>query len=306
MIKLDNFMINPTITVDDEIELLEKYILNSTYKKTIQNNTTTTYMSEGSVYPFTNDILKSSINIDLTDKKSLVVTSSGDHALHAILKGSTDITCFDINRFCKYYAALKVAAIKRYSYEEFHEVFIKFIKSSRRKNYDIFSVNKVILDSALYLTDDELKFWNFYLYLLSNKNVFDNFMYSPLFYNDYSDSVCTYSDKDSYNELKNKLFGINITYIDSDIGNLHKNVNQKYDYIHVSNILDYLKSNTILLKNIKMLYKLLEKDGIVDACVSGSLDKFYDNVESKIGKYFIIDDFECEDPDAVRLIKKEK
>ena len=130
------------ITIDDELKLLEKYILNSSHAKTIKNNTTSSFLSEGRIYPFANDILNSSVNIDLTGKKSLVVTSSGDHALHAILAGSTDITSFDINRFCKYYSALKIALIKeckeagrkykvsrslkegfRYVFEEFEDAF---------------------------------------------------------------------------------------------------------------------------------------------------------------------------------------
>lgn len=73
-----------------------------------------------SIYPFTTENIAGYMhNLDLTDKRIITVSASGDHALNAILKGCKDITCFDVNNQTKYYMQDKIQAILDLSYEDF-------------------------------------------------------------------------------------------------------------------------------------------------------------------------------------------
>ena len=76
------------------------------------------YASGDLIYPFTNENLFEYYNKNLENKRVISVTSSGDHILHAALGGAKEIIGFDINRFCKYYCALKIALIKTYNINE--------------------------------------------------------------------------------------------------------------------------------------------------------------------------------------------
>lgn len=72
------------------------------------------------VYPFTTENIKGYMeDIDLTGKKVITVTGSGDQALNAILNGCRDITCFDINPNANPYMQDKILRVLELDYEEF-------------------------------------------------------------------------------------------------------------------------------------------------------------------------------------------
>ena len=70
-------------------------------------------------YLWTNEDMKLYPKENLKGKNILTITSSGDHALNAILNGATNIDSFDVNLFSKYVSALKIAMIKKYGYYDF-------------------------------------------------------------------------------------------------------------------------------------------------------------------------------------------
>lgn len=88
------------------------------------------------VYPFTTENIAGYMhNLDLTGKKVITVTGSGDHALNAILRGSTDITCFDVNPHSKDYSRDKIDAILSLSYEDFIRYLL--LDNQLKSKYDL-------------------------------------------------------------------------------------------------------------------------------------------------------------------------
>ena len=72
------------------------------------------------IYPWTNEDLGGAFNnFCQPNSKVLTVCSSGDHVLNAVLRGCSDITTFDINKFTFYYLDLKMAAIESFSRTDF-------------------------------------------------------------------------------------------------------------------------------------------------------------------------------------------
>lgn len=245
----------------NDIKLLETFL-----KDDLIEYSELTHFNYGDyIYPFTNENLKSTYENNLEGKKVLNVTSSGDHVLHSLLNGATDICSFDINRFCKYYSDLKIAMIKKYPKEEFYTKMIK-LTAIEEHNYDGSMeelLKNIICDVSLYLTPETRKFWTYYI-KYSRRIKFN----AELFIDDYdSEYLIAYLENENYYILKEILLKENykINYIDSDICDIKNNVRDSFDYIHLSNILGRIvgnksaKANKILIS----LKDILNKDGII-------------------------------------------
>lgn len=199
------------------------------------------------IYPWTNEVLSLYYNYeDLTAKKALCVTASGDHTIHAILAGATYIDSFDVNKLTKYYANLKIAMIRRYELKKFLEQF--------ENNYVKSDIN--LEELSEFLSESEILFW---------KNVFQNPKYdnNSLYRKDgyYSDKEenCAYLNEQNYNILKERLRHVKIVYHDLNISTYETDENlSTYDAIFLSNIAEY--SGIGVLKCGK---KLLNKNGVL-------------------------------------------
>lgn len=201
------------------------------------------YSNYSKLYAFTTENIKGYYEqMIFKDKKVLTVCSSGDHILNAILLGSKEITCFDINIFSKYYLYLKIAAVKALDYKN----FIKFFMIDDAKG----NINKYALDFneylqiTTYLNDDIKYFWdqiylnnNYDGYIIRNSNLFNN-------KHDNSNLKVMsniYLNESNYNKLKSLIDEVTITFIHSSINDLSSNINNNYDVILLSNIFDHLE-----------------------------------------------------------------
>ena len=151
------------------------------------------------IYPWTNENLSDYYEKKLSGKRVLSVTSSGDHLLHAVLGGSKDIVAFDINHFAKYYAALKIALIKKYDYDDFFDYIECLICECP------FLFINIINDVKEYLTTDEYLFWKEYIDIISSKKYL---LCNPkTLFNIIADKTFNaYYDRNTYRILKDKLF----------------------------------------------------------------------------------------------------
>lgn len=186
------------------------------------------------LYPFTNENIKAYYEkIDFKEKTILTITSSGDHLLNAIYLDAKNINAFDTNPLAKYYAELKIAAIKTLSLEEFIIFFY---------NKNIIFKNKYYFDKETYekfnnnLKDEYKIFWD---YFFNNYNS-EQIIKSNLFTNDFLDlkkliKVNNYLNEDNYYKLREKLNNINITYYDYSFKDIPY-LNKKYDVLILSNI----------------------------------------------------------------------
>lgn len=224
------------------------------YLLTIRSLNKKKYSKYFKLYPFTTENIRGYMkNLNLINKNVLTVTSSFDHSLNAMLLGCKELVCFDINKLSYYIAKLKIAALKELNLNEFLLFFN--IDNHNSLKYKTFEKFKYRLDERT-LTFFELIYKNNYIY--------------KLFIHKYKINLDLniYLSKKNYLKLRTIIDKVNITFITSNIINLPKKTNKKFDYIFLSNISDYINNlyNKDYLKKFcifiqKKLSKLITKDG---------------------------------------------
>ncbi len=258
------------------INKYEKLLLN------IESNESkiTSFTSFGNFDPsylWTNEDMKLYPKENLKGKNILTITSSGDHALNAILNGGSMIDSFDVNIFSKYVSALKIAMIKKYGYYDFFKR-MDWIENMESLNFN--SKENIIDSIREYLSYDEYLFWSTFEYLrINNKVNFNDVInvYGSLKKNAYTDAF-------SYNKLKRNLKKAKITYYDSDIMDIEKSVNKKYDRVFLSNVLEYvLASNGPRFVNnyndaMIKLDKILLPSSIIYGYDFNDISRYLDNM----------------------------
>lgn len=230
----------------------------SAIKRLLKNKVNNNFSIYSKIYAFTTEnIAAYYANIDFCDKKILTICSSGDHILNACLLGCRKIDCFDINIFTKYYMFLKLSAVKILSYQEFNEFFI----GPSRFCVDLYS-------KVSHLLEDDIKlFWDSIYENYNVKDVIDK-LFMKTDYVKTSGIYNLYLKEENYNLLKSILLteNIEISFIQSDVLDLYNKISGNYDYIFLSNIVDYLSNyynneskknyinyiNNFLIKNINV------------------------------------------------------
>ena len=195
----------------------------------------------------------------------LSVSGSGDHYLNLSSLGVDNIDSFDINKFSLYYLKLKRAAVKALDKNEFYE----FLGNNAMLYYD--RVKK-------YLDIESLSFWNYYI---GNYGINRGVQRSRLFIHSVLISRVKYNniylDNNNYNALRSKLLKEkNEEFIHSDIYMLPNRLHKKYDFIFLSNIINYQKDRDKFSYFLESLYNNYLND-------KGSIyyGYFYDNVPKK-------------------------
>lgn len=258
------------------INKYEKLLLN------IESNESkiTSFTSFGNFDPsylWTNEDMKLYPKENLKENNILTITSSGDHALNVILNGGSMIDSFDVNIFSKYVSALKIAMIKKYGYYDFFKR-MDWIENMESLNFN--SKENIIDSIREYLSHDEYLFWSTFEYLrINNKVNFNDVInvYGSLKKNAYTDAF-------SYNKLKRNLKKAKITYYDSDIMDIEKSVNKKYDRVFLSNVLEYvLASNGPRFVNnyndaMIKLDKILLPSSIIYGYDFNDISRYLDNM----------------------------
>lgn len=252
----------------NDIELLRRFMQDNGASQRVCKNALTLFSSGEDVYSWTNEPLKEYYDKDAIDKKVLAVTSSGDHILHAALAGAKDITGFDINRFSKYYAALKIAMIKTYTYDDFIKMFgnkddrfLYFIGKIKTSSADMSNkLFSVYNDACFYLEEDKKEFWKEYFMLYKKQKVsMLKYLWKEHHFNN------AYCEKSEYEKLRKSLFECDIKFIDSSIDDLYDNTKDKFDLMYISNIIGSttIESPKVVFSIIKSLQKNLNKNGII-------------------------------------------
>lgn len=217
------------------------------------------------IYSFSNENLVESLkHFDLSNKDCLTVLASSDQAFDMFLRGAKSVTTFDINPLTKYYFYLKKAALlSKISKEDYME-FFSYSKSNYLKIFPIIFEN---------LEDEGLKFW---YTLFKEYDKYD--LTHGLFTNEpFPARVLTktlyYLNGENYYTLANKIKDFDFNQIDSNILDLYDKLNSTYDFMYLSNIMEYSKalfgydssdidldSKILSLKNFKeLVIKLSQK-----------------------------------------------
>ena len=170
--------------------------------------------------------------INYNNKSILVPLSSGDQYLFSLYKNASNVTTYDINKLTKYYANLKIAAIK--TFDNLND-FIPFLITDR---VQLFDTKKEYIYKVLdNLDKDDLYFWKNYL-LKTSKIQMKKLVTNKTNRFDLEYIKCGlpfYSDNNEYKKLKNKLK--KPKFINTDLYDITNVLDEYFDVIDLSNII---------------------------------------------------------------------
>lgn len=227
--------------------------------------TDTLFSKRAKVYLFSNEPLKEMFSDrkffddeDLSGKSVFSIMASGDFFLNACLLGCKDLTLVDINEYSFYYFEIKKAMIKKYNYQEFIDMYknltdicYKFEEYGSFIRDDI--KKKIKVKFSLY--GDEVFAFIRYVSWSDSFQFNTNNMKRRIDF--FSDHNLYLSSEDDYNKLRNILLKDNIklnmsvsSLFDIDFLDM-----KSYDYIYLSNVLDYCD----VFQSYEFLQKLKDK-----------------------------------------------
>lgn len=253
----------------------------------------------GKIYLNTTENIKGILDgMNLKDKNVLAVAGSGDQALNAYFLGAESVTLFDINPLALAQAELKIKAAQKLNYREFCNFFLP------GNGGILYNETYKKLSNSL---SDEAN--SFYEYLYSNYNGLEIFFkIAHAFYPTIStlERVNNYMGEDNFKELKEKLEGKKVKFIETGLDELPNSLNDLYDIMLLSNISDSINKiwdvNTLKCykRFIHVLSKNLSKEGIIQCGYIYNNYKGHENVNDFINdeerrKVFTLDEFKEKD-----------
>lgn len=203
------------------------------------------------------DLLPKSLN-----NHALVITGSGDQAISLTLRNFKNITSIDINYLARFYAELKIAAIKTLSYQD----FILFFKNNDNSfNYKLFKQFQNLL------TPECEKFWNqqYINHHYNGKKIRNSSLFN-LQHDNWNNKIANVpylQSEEIYKKIKGNIQLTHFTFITDNFSTYQ--FDNTFDMILLSNISDYSHKmfNDDYIKEFKTYFVekanfLLNKDGI--------------------------------------------
>lgn len=193
------------------------------------------------LYPFTTENIAAYMPyLDVANKKIMILGSSGDQALNAILFGCKDIKVLDMCPFTEDYYHLKRAAIEVLSRDEFLAFFSYNSVGVNLNMREIFnketyaSIREVLKSN----NEEATYFWDYlfqkYRSLKIRKRLFQLDLCAANQKTTFNEYL---KDDEHFNELKKKINTSNVTFENANI--FITTINDLFDLINISNILDY-------------------------------------------------------------------
>lgn len=224
-----------------------------------------TFHSESFIYKKTNEKLNEFIDLLLNKDKVLSVIGSGDQILNTLLTKPSKIDAFDISVFPKFFLKLKIASIKSLSRDEYIKFFFSTTETFLDEYYDDLYFDKIRKE----LDIDAEDFWTYLFQYNDWYDIYNSTLFS-------SESVFEeqaiiqnkYLDNDQYYHLRDILQSVQINYIESNL--LDLKINDTYDLIYLSNILEYVKKSAYFDKIDELSVK---NKGIIISYIFGEIDK---------------------------------
>lgn len=179
--------------------------------------------------------------IDYANKDVVTVASSGDQYLGAVYYGANVVDLYDINRLTRYISFLKIAAIKKLSYNEFIDFFLPIGNDGQlKKSFWNLRTLKRLLQL---LPNDVGFFWEHIMYEFQ-KNGYGSFII-PTSYCNKPEMVINgmpfYAQEEEYYKLQDILRKREYPeFKEADILDLGSAFTSKYDIVYLSNIIENL------------------------------------------------------------------
>ena len=203
------------------------------------------------VYAWTNENVNSAL--DFGDaygrQRALSVLASGDQVFSMLDYKINDIDTFDINALTEYYAlGLKRAMILKYDYFTYMNMMEK-IYSSATSNEELYEIIKELFP---YMEKRHSYFWqsliDYDAFLktkgndIEQKNLIISLTHANRSVHYLTEDVLYLSSEYYYNLTKESLIKANITFKTADAQEIDKHFTGPYDFIYLSNVLDFFDS----------------------------------------------------------------
>lgn len=192
-------------------------------------------------YVITNEVLKPDMQfMPKNCKKVLTVAASGDHPLFCKLYGAEHITTFDITYNAKIITDIKIAAIQELTCEQYWKLLKDLHKT--KNPFAVPNMDKI----TPYLSENIKNYM--YDMVANNFSLFSSGEFTDMYESSNFDA----------NDLKKlkKLLNSPFDFIWSDAVNLQ--LTDSYDFIHLSNISDYLT----LDENARVLTNMIQHTNV--------------------------------------------
>lgn len=220
--------------VKAHLELAKKTI-DDNYHNPKKNAQSSNYFLN--LYSFTNENLSDCLKkYNFSNQHILTLGSSADQAINFISQGSTNVTLLDLNPFVKYYYDLKIATIFTLSRDAYLDFFCQ--SSIGFPNPNIFN-EKDYYKLSLYLPKDSKLFWDTLFNTYNGKFLKKHFFMKDELSKKELIKNNPYLLPDNYQNLPSKIEKSNLQVIQDNILNI-SNIQNNYDTIYLSNVLDYL------------------------------------------------------------------
>lgn len=154
---------------------------------------------------------------------ALTVAGSGDHPMFTMLYTAKHVDTFDLSFNAKVIMDIKTAALQLLNHEEYRQL-LKDLAAAHNRFQPFCSV-----DNMQKIIPNLTKFEQEYIQKLSTHK---------LFISDSCDDMSLPTEQE-FLQMRN-VIKKPFSFIWSDITNLHAHLTKKYDFIHLSNIFDYM------------------------------------------------------------------
>jgi len=261
-------------------------------------------------YYSTNENIREYLDLVDFDGKSnaLSVLASGDQIFNLITKGIINIDTFDTNLLTEYFAlGLKRAMILKYSYYE----YIKLIQFICSNHVTIIELTEFIIGLFPYMDKKSIVFWRQiieYNYKLQKQagtdlNLMQMFYIETGFFKGVFYNNNYLYNEENYKLLRERLGHANITFKNANALNLSEEFHCQYDFILLSNILDYAFNEW----GDKWTYtKLREYESQLNKIASSGAVIFLKYIFNYVSNYPIKDKlFQCSSISKKQLIDEE-
>ena len=231
----------------------------------INLNHQSTFHPQSFIYKKTNEQLYEFFDLLLNKDTILSVIGSGDQILNALLTKPSKVDAFDISVFPQYFLRLKIGAIKSISREDYIRFFFSPTKTNLDEYYDDLYFEQIKNE----LDKETENFWTYLFQFNDWYEIYNSILFS-------SENVVEqealkqnkYLEETNYYQLRENLRKANIHYIESNL--LDLSIEESYDLIYLSNIIEYVKKSDYL----KKIGELSQKSkGIIISYIFGELDK---------------------------------
>ncbi len=182
-----------------------------------------------SAYAVTNENLRDTLKfVPKNTENALVVAGSGDHPMFTALRHAKNIDAFDITYNARLIMDIKTAAVQLLDYDEYNQIIIDLFNSGD-KIESVKNMSKIIRQ----LVPSEQR----YIKEMRGYKLFYHGSHPAMYKNR---PLPTKPEFDKMRKIIDKPF----KFIWSDLQTLSKKLNKSYDFMHLSNVVDYLDKNT--------------------------------------------------------------